>query len=438
MDKIWATCIDIFINALFQPVSFFPLLAITGRGVLITNFGFSTFACLQIPVYIAKSPVWSSYFDSGIVLLPPPVNPTAMDLLEIPNIYYVPYSKMAHILLFCLISMLTLLDGQKVGQWEILRKLGEGGFGAVYLCKNKENQRYALKVEAENDPIGLLKMEVYVLMELKKTNFQGSNKLFCLDLRADSPLKKFSMGTAISVGKQCLEAVEDLHNVGILHRDIKPGNYTVGRKDTNELRKIYMLDFGMARKFIKDDGTLRNPRLHRMLKVLTKLARAGFRGTVKYAPLACHVQREQCRKDDIESWMYMLVEITCGRLPWRNLTDSSEVGMFKKDCKGERYRCLFGGCPREYLGIFPILDKTTVPFLFLFTPFVFLIIRFYDGTLGRQILNNVATMLVSNYGILATLFLIYFNHPYRTFLLEMLRRKDTKSISAFIPIEVRK
>ncbi|EPB72743.1 hypothetical protein ANCCEY_08165 [Ancylostoma ceylanicum] len=109
----------------------------------------------------------------------------------------------------------------------------------------------------------------------------------------------------------------------------------------------------MARKFIKEDGTLRNPR-----------ARAGFRGTVKYAPLACHVHREQCRKDDIESWMYMLVEITCGRLPWRNLTvafyydvESNDVGMFKKDCKGERYRCLFGGCPREYTEIFPILDK---------------------------------------------------------------------------------
>ncbi|VDL80880.1 unnamed protein product [Nippostrongylus brasiliensis] len=188
-----------------------------------------------------------------------------------------------------------------------MKKLGEGAFGAVYLVKNKEGEENALKVEAENDPLGLLKMEVYVLMELKKTKFQGDQ-----ELRNEAPMKKFSMGTAISVAKQCLEALEDLHNV-------------------------YMLDFGMARKFVKEDGTLRNPR-----------ARAGFRGTVKYAPLACHVHREQCRKDDIESWMYMLVEITCGRLPWRNLT---------KDCKGERYRCLFGGCPREYLEIFPILDK---------------------------------------------------------------------------------
>uniref|UniRef100_A0A158P692 non-specific serine/threonine protein kinase n=1 Tax=Angiostrongylus cantonensis TaxID=6313 RepID=A0A158P692_ANGCA len=265
-------------------------------------------------------------------------------------------------------ELIQLQEGQKVGSWTITKKLGEGGFGAVYLCKGKDDELNALKVEAENDPHGLLRMEVYVLMELKKTKFQARHFLGLKDrgnvpgkfnyvvmtlvgkslqeLRNEAPMKKFSMGTAISVGRQCLEALEDLHNVGILHRDIKPGNYTIGRKELNELRKVYMLDFGMARKFVKEDGTLRNPR-----------ARAGFRGTVKYAPLACHVHREQCRKDDIESWMYMLVEITCGRLPWRNLTESNDVGLFKKDCKGERYRCLFGGCPREYTEIFPILDK---------------------------------------------------------------------------------
>ncbi|EYC30169.1 hypothetical protein Y032_0005g2492 [Ancylostoma ceylanicum] len=235
-------------------------------------------------------------------------------------------------------ELIQLKDGQNVGDWTITKKIGEGGFGAVYLCKNKEGELNALKVEAENDPLGLLKMEVYVLMELKKTKFQARHFLGLKDrghvpgkfnyvvmtlvgkslqeLRNEAPMKKFSMGTAISVGRQCLEALEDLHNVGILHRDIKPGNYTIGRKEMNELRKIYMLDFGMARKFIKEDGTLRNPR-----------ARAGFRGTVKYAPLACHVHREQCRKDDIESWMYMLVEITCGRLPWRNLTNWDELSV---------------------------------------------------------------------------------------------------------------
>jgi tau tubulin kinase len=60
------------------------------------------------------------------------------------------------------------------------------------------------------------------------------------------------MGTALAVGVQTLEALEDLHQIGYLHRDVKPGNYTIGREELNELRKIYILDFGMARKYYKD------------------------------------------------------------------------------------------------------------------------------------------------------------------------------------------
>ncbi len=50
------------------------------------------------------------------------------------------------------------------------------------------------------------------------------------------------------------------------------------------------IDFGMCRKFIHDDGTLKNP-----------WELAGFRGTLKYAPVASHKQRELCRNDDRES-----------------------------------------------------------------------------------------------------------------------------------------
>lgn len=66
-----------------------------------------------------------------------------------------------------------------------------------------------------------------------------------------------------------------MHNIGYLHRDVKPGNFCIGRAELNELRKVYVLVFGMARKFVHDDGTIKNPR-----------AVAGFRGTVKYAPVS--------------------------------------------------------------------------------------------------------------------------------------------------------
>lgn len=53
-----------------------------------------------------------------------------------------------------------------------------------------------------------------------------------------------------------------------LHRDIKPGNFAIGKKN---LRQIYLLDFGMCRRYLDKQGsTVRNPR-----------RLAGFRGTVR-------------------------------------------------------------------------------------------------------------------------------------------------------------
>ncbi|VDK54766.1 unnamed protein product, partial [Anisakis simplex] len=195
--------------------------------------------------------------------------------------------------------------------WTIDRKLGAGAFGAVYRCMNEKGELYALK-----------------------------------DLRLTAPLRKFSLGTAIGTGIQCLEALEDLHSIGYLHRDVKPGNYTIGRAELNELRKIYVLDFGMCRKFIHDDGTIKKPR-----------AAANFRGTVKYASIACHMERELCRLDDCETWLYMIVELTKGSLPWRNLRSMEEIGRFKKSCRSDiSMRQLFGGCPREYIDIMRLID----------------------------------------------------------------------------------
>uniref|UniRef100_A0A914YG71 non-specific serine/threonine protein kinase n=1 Tax=Panagrolaimus superbus TaxID=310955 RepID=A0A914YG71_9BILA len=151
---------------------------------------------------------------------------------------------------------------------------------------------------------------------------------------------------SISVGIQCLEALEDLHGIGYLHRDVKPANYTIGRAELKELRKVYVLDFGMARKFVHEDGTIKKPRTV-----------AGFRGTVKYAPVACHAQREMCRLDDLESWLYQQVEFTKGALPWRNLTNMDDIGRYKKSCRGDHVvKQLFDGCPREYVDVMRTTD----------------------------------------------------------------------------------
>lgn len=51
----------------------------------------------------------------------------------------------------------------------------------------------------------------------------------------DQQKQKFSLGCALSVGIQCVEGIQELHRVGYLHRDIKAGNYAVGKDDPRKM-----------------------------------------------------------------------------------------------------------------------------------------------------------------------------------------------------------
>jgi serine/threonine protein kinase len=68
-----------------------------------------------------------------------------------------------------------------------------------------------------------------------------------------APNRRFSPGTAIGLSIQMVNALRALHQIGYLHRDIKPANTTIGRPEDNETGNVYLLDFGMARKFVRED-----------------------------------------------------------------------------------------------------------------------------------------------------------------------------------------
>ncbi|EFP10361.1 hypothetical protein CRE_23562 [Caenorhabditis remanei] len=236
--------------------------------------------------------------------------------------------------------------------YTVVRLLGEGGFGAVYLVKDAKDKKYAMKVERklEKRKHSKLKMEIAILklvgtgkhftkiVDRGKKDKEGFFFLVMelvgkslADLKQDRVEKAFSFATGLGVASQCLEAVEELHKFGFIHRDLKPQNYACGLDDKKHL--IYILDFGIARKYLNTKNELKTPR-----------ETVGFKGTVRYAPLACHRSTENGPKDDCESWFYLLIDlILAGGLPWRKVTDKNDVLKFKEECRKEKRHTLYTG-----------------------------------------------------------------------------------------------
>lgn len=118
--------------------------------------------------------------------------------------------------------------------------------------------------------------------------------------------RRFDLKTTLMIGYQMIQRIEFIHGKGYLHRDIKPDNFVVGRGKKSS--KVYIIDFGLAKRFLLKDGS-HIP--YRDNKNLT--------GTARYASLNTHLGIEQGRRDDIEGIINVLLYFVKGALPWQNL-----------------------------------------------------------------------------------------------------------------------
>ena len=110
---------------------------------------------------------------------------------------------------------------------------------------------------------------------------------------------------------QCLDRLEYIHSKNIVHKDIKPGNFLVGRKEPNLL---YIIDFGMSCKY-------RSSRTGKHIK-LKKVGKIN--GTIRYMSLNSCKECEYSRRDDLESLGYMLIELVKKDLPW-NYIENEDI-----------------------------------------------------------------------------------------------------------------
>ncbi|KAE9421437.1 hypothetical protein Angca_002248, partial [Angiostrongylus cantonensis] len=249
-------------------------------------------------------------------------------------------------------------------RWGVIKLLGSGGFGDVYKVakvNNPDKTEYAMKTEmvVGNRQMLRLKIEVMVLMKCHaqtdperkghfvafvdrgKTDKFKAESLFLQflvmglvgpsleDIRRKDLLKNYSKATAMTCCIQTLTALRDLHGIGYIHRDIKPQNYAIGLGEKEST--IYMLDFGIARKYtVGDTKVVKVPRV-----------KVHFLGTLRFASRACHRQIEQGCKDDLECWLYMCFDLfdDTNGLTWKRCDRSEILGMKEKFFKLQYSSC---------------------------------------------------------------------------------------------------
>lgn len=154
------------------------------------------------------------------------------------------------------------------GKYEVIKVIGEGASGRVYLVKHVElGSLYALKLldptlALETRFIDRFKTEAEIL---RRFNHPGSVPLrdfgrteeglyyMAMDFCSGVPLKErlqekkcFTVSEALEYGIEMLDIFGAAHEAGIIHRDIKPENIMI-EKDSNGRERLRILDFGIAK-----------------------------------------------------------------------------------------------------------------------------------------------------------------------------------------------
>ena len=223
----------------------------------------------------------------------------------------------------------------KLGNYEIIQKIGHGTFGQVFIVKSDTDGKiYAAKVEPKNTPSKTVAFESKIMRVLQRSKYiprfveNGSTNqgtfiiMELVGLSLNQVLKKlqkprFSISTGLRLSYHLLHAIEEIHNCCILHRDLKPSNILL---HNDPKYPISIIDYGLSRIYVDTTtGKLVAPRKH-----------PGFRGTAVFASVNAHMHMELARRDDLISWYYVSADLITASLPWKRMDDRAEILYTKK------------------------------------------------------------------------------------------------------------
>jgi serine/threonine-protein kinase len=156
------------------------------------------------------------------------------------------------------------LQGRRVGKYRLVRLIGRGGMGAVYLAE-RDDQQFEMQTALKLLPVGLESQEArlrflserQILARLQHPSIaqlldggvtDDGTPYYVMEHVEGSPIdaycdtRELGVNQRLEIFLQVCEAVQHAHQNLIVHRDLKPGNILV-----TESGQVKLLDFGIAR-----------------------------------------------------------------------------------------------------------------------------------------------------------------------------------------------